>query len=128
MLGANQNGVDAGSNRHRQLIWLVLLGPRASKLAEKGSGQSRHSFDKVNRRHKAKNGAGNEVRTRDLNLGKVALYQLSYSRVFLILVLRPFASTFRWRSLLLESRQESPKVQHHGPECQDHGERKQEET
>ena len=26
-------------------------------------------------------GAGNEVRTRDLNLGKVALYQLSYSRV-----------------------------------------------
>ena len=28
-----------------------------------------------------KNGAGNESRTRDLNLGKVALYQLSYSRV-----------------------------------------------
>ncbi len=28
-------------------------------------------------------GAGNESRTRDLNLGKVALYQLSYSRVFL---------------------------------------------
>ena len=26
------------------------------------------------------NGAGNEVRTRDLNLGKVALYQLSYTR------------------------------------------------
>ncbi len=28
-----------------------------------------------------KTGAGNEARTRDLNLGKVALYQLSYSRV-----------------------------------------------
>src|ERR1700704_1476054 len=28
-----------------------------------------------------KDGAGNESRTRDLNLGKVALYQLSYSRV-----------------------------------------------
>ena len=28
----------------------------------------------------AKSGAGNETRTRDLNLGKVALYQLSYSR------------------------------------------------
>ncbi len=28
-------------------------------------------------------GAGNEARTRDLNLGKVALYQLSYSRVAL---------------------------------------------
>ena len=26
------------------------------------------------------NGAGDESRTRDLNLGKVALYQLSYSR------------------------------------------------
>ena len=27
-------------------------------------------------------GAGNRVRTGDLNLGKVALYQLSYSRTF----------------------------------------------
>ena len=27
-------------------------------------------------------GAGDESRTRDLNLGKVALYQLSYSRVW----------------------------------------------
>ena len=26
------------------------------------------------------NGAGNETRTRDPNLGKVVLYQLSYSR------------------------------------------------
>ena len=32
-------------------------------------------------------GAGNESRTRDLNLGKVALYQLSYSRVKLGVVL-----------------------------------------
>lgn len=30
-------------------------------------------------------GAGNEARTRDLNLGKVALYQLSYSRKTVIL-------------------------------------------
>ena len=28
-------------------------------------------------------GAGNRVRTGDLNLGKVALYQLSYSRISL---------------------------------------------
>lgn len=28
-------------------------------------------------------GAGDESRTRDLNLGKVALYQLSYSRILL---------------------------------------------
>ena len=30
---------------------------------------------------KKENGAGDESRTRDLNLGKVALYQLSYSRI-----------------------------------------------
>ncbi len=30
-----------------------------------------------------KNGAGNGIRTRDLDLGKVALYQLSYSRSIL---------------------------------------------
>ena len=28
-------------------------------------------------------GAGNEIRTRDPNLGKVVLYQLSYSRVLI---------------------------------------------
>ena len=31
-------------------------------------------------------GAGNEARTRDLNLGKVALYQLSYSRMELKII------------------------------------------
>ena len=52
-------------------------------------------------------GAGDESRTRDLNLGKVALYQLSYSRIvtanFLrvlpLLVLRYywyFRTTFRY--------------------------------
>jgi hypothetical protein len=30
---------------------------------------------------RGKFGAGNEVRTRDLDLGKVALYQLSYTRL-----------------------------------------------
>ena len=30
--------------------------------------------------HEVKNGAGNETRTRDPDLGKVVLYQLSYSR------------------------------------------------
>jgi hypothetical protein len=33
-------------------------------------------------------GAGNQVRTGDLNLGKVALYQLSYSRA--IVLTNPF--------------------------------------
>jgi hypothetical protein len=32
-------------------------------------------------RCKSEFGAGDESRTRDLNLGKVALYQLSYSRM-----------------------------------------------
>ena len=35
---------------------------------------------------KKENGAGDESRTRDLNLGKVALYQLSYSRIRLLRV------------------------------------------
>ena len=39
--------------------------------------------------HARKNGAGNEVRTRDLNLGKVALYQLSYSRMGLSVFVVP---------------------------------------
>lgn len=32
-----------------------------------------------------KDGAGNEIRTRDNHLGKVALYQLSYSRMKLFM-------------------------------------------
>ncbi len=38
------------------------------------------SWQRGNRRKSKKNGAGNETRTRDPNLGKVVLYQLSYSR------------------------------------------------
>ncbi len=37
---------------------------------------TRKHFEKVRRRI----GAGDGIRTRDINLGKVALYQLSYSR------------------------------------------------
>ena len=40
-------------------------------------GRRRFCPDKIN-------GAGNGTRTRDFNLGKVALYQLSYSRSFLL--------------------------------------------
>ena len=39
-------------------------------------------------------GAGNRVRTGDLNLGKVALYQLSYSRSYVF-----FKSLDEWRPL-----------------------------
>jgi hypothetical protein len=51
---------------HRPSEWLDL------NRTKKGSNAS--LFDVF--------GAGNEIRTRDLNLGKVALYQLSYSRIF----------------------------------------------
>ena len=48
-------------------------------------------------------GAGNEIRTRDLNLGKVALYQLSYSRLNLkpVRILSKFVLLAResWRPL-----------------------------
>ena len=41
-----------------------------------------------------KTGAGNEIRTRDPNLGKVVLYQLSYSRKrAAILSIRPHLSS-----------------------------------
>ena len=33
-----------------------------------------------------KNGASEEIRTLDINLGKVALYQLSYTRIQMVLI------------------------------------------
>jgi hypothetical protein len=60
-----------------------------------------------------KNGAGNEVRTRDLNLGKVALYQLSYSRVIVtdgtdlqrhFVIKSTMKSSILWRQLFLPQR------------------------
>ena len=53
-------------------------------------------------------GAGNETRTRDPDLGKVVLYQLSYSRVRLILraaefYVHPFGSQGESPSRLLGS-------------------------
>ncbi len=47
-------------------------------------------------------GAGNEIRTRDPNLGKVVLYQLSYSReVGSILAIAPMLSSDHWADLRL---------------------------
>jgi hypothetical protein len=54
----------------------ILLAPKtspaSSELTKKGSNQLPFSSEF---------GAGKESRTLDLNLGKVALYQLSYSRI-----------------------------------------------
>ena len=47
-------------------------------------------------------GAGNEIRTRDPNLGKVVLYQLSYSRIVCVLsFICPISSSLAksWQSL-----------------------------
>ena len=51
--------------------------------ARKKKGKPRLPFLVTRKRTSLRraSGAGNEARTRDLNLGKVALYQLSYSRV-----------------------------------------------
>ena len=35
-------------------------------------------------------GAGDEVRTRDIQLGKLTLYQLSYTRIVVLLQLGPY--------------------------------------
>src|SRR3954471_17048424 len=45
------------------VIWLIQRCSEREKVAE------------------TRNGAGDGIRTRDINLGKVALYQLSYSRL-----------------------------------------------
>ena len=49
-------------------------------------------------------GAGNEARTRDLNLGKVALYQLSYSRVCWQLVCCCKTKTITWKKNCVKQR------------------------
>ena len=53
-----------------------LHGSERSGTNKKGS----HAGFPSSRPYGSLSGAGNETRTRDLNLGKVALYQLSYSR------------------------------------------------
>ena len=88
-------------------------------------GHHEAPFDRL---HEQKSGAGNEVRTRDLNLGKVALYQLSYSRVLLIVIGGRLASTHRLVSLdglFLQRREKRPEIQNHRPQRQDHGQGKQ---
>jgi hypothetical protein len=52
-------------------------------------------------------GAGDESRTRDLNLGKVALYQLSYSRM----ILQRYYADFRCLAALANKRRQHRKLQ-----------------
>ena len=54
--------------------------PRVSEAARKAPKKTGDPISRISREF----GAGNEARTRDLNLGKVALYQLSYTRMVLL--------------------------------------------
>ena len=62
---------------------MTTLPPRQNRGASGASAQRGKRCSKLKGRAEVlslETGAGNESRTRDLNLGKVALYQLSYSR------------------------------------------------
>jgi hypothetical protein len=66
--------------KEREILSLLCLpvsppGRTARLAAEKRKGKAQCAFPL--------SGAAEESRTLDLNLGKVALYQLSYCRVFL---------------------------------------------
>jgi hypothetical protein len=50
----------------------------ASRIIRAAQKKTGDPTDRISREF----GAGNEARTRDLDLGKVALYQLSYTRAF----------------------------------------------
>jgi hypothetical protein len=54
----------------------------ATQAAGGLSGPRKRKWEIRHHRISREFGAGNEARTRDLNLGKVALYQLSYTRAF----------------------------------------------
>ena len=61
-------------------LWISLLKARF-KSREKGLQTRRFAVDNL---FGEKFGAGNETRTRDPDLGKVVLYQLSYSRLIFV--------------------------------------------
>ena len=69
--GRNRTGVHGFAGR-----CMTTLPPRHCKL----NGDNEASSRARGLRYPRESGAGKEARTPDLNLGKVALYQLSYSR------------------------------------------------
>jgi hypothetical protein len=65
----------AHAANQQKVVPLAGIGPATSPLPRECSTTEPQG------RSIGQDGAGNEIRTRDLNLGKVALYQLSYSRI-----------------------------------------------
>ena len=70
-----------GNRTRTPYNWRRILSPLRLPIPSPGQCQT---FEKrsVKTDLFMNSGAGNEARTRDINLGKVALYQLSYSRIF----------------------------------------------
>ena len=64
------------------MSWTFPSGAPSSPCGEFAGSAARRRTGRRRRRN-VKNGAGNGVRTRDLKLGKLALYQLSYARIML---------------------------------------------
>src|SRR5512134_2083307 len=80
--GRNRTGVDGFAGR-----CMTTLPPRQERRpARRRSARASETKRESGALSLNETGAGNESRTRDLNLGKVALYQLSYSRVEQLLI------------------------------------------
>ncbi len=60
---------------------LFLTKEALYRLSYVGDTVSAETSKDVNDRQEGKGGAGDEVRTRDFQLGRLELYQLSYSRL-----------------------------------------------
>ncbi len=84
--------LDTGAGGGKCVVPMAGIGPATSPLPRECSTTEPHG------RSIGKDGAGNEIRTRDLNLGKVALYQLSYSRKMTGLPVKEKAHQWGWAS------------------------------
>jgi hypothetical protein len=69
-------------SRHKRTAETVATSRMLNGFADLFDGRSAHQTKREALLPRM-SGAGDEARTRDLNLGKVALYQLSYSRMLL---------------------------------------------
>ena len=103
---ARPDGVSGGAGRSRTdlhgfaIRCITALLPRRGADSDK---KGKPGLPFVARDPPRKSGAGDESRTRDLNLGKVALYQLSYSRVSLAVYTRNRTARKRARCFVLSA-------------------------
>ena len=80
----------------RAYVYTKRLGSESNRRTRLCRPLHNHSATQPKQNRPLKSGAGNETRTRDPNLGKVMLYQLSYSRFLcegLILMVRLWVSS-----------------------------------